>query len=85
MALFDLFSSRKTTAQTNTTTAVDSYNRAFNSVRNTADSNNMNIIVGAAADPFTKSGDSVQKTALQAAGVVLVAAAIAWAYSGRGK
>ena len=79
-----MFSSRKTVANTSTTVAVDSYNRAFNSVRNTSDSNNLNIAVGASADPFTKSGDTVQKTALQAAGVVLVAAAIAWAY-GRSK
>lgn len=85
MGLFDFGSSKSTSSNTSTSVATDSYNRTFNSVRNDSNSNNLNIAVGSpAADPFARPGESVQKTALQAAGVVLVAAAIAWAY-GRGK
>ena len=76
MSLFDFGSSRKTSTNTSTVVAVDSYNRSFNSVRNDSNSNNLNIAVGASADPFAAPGDAVQKTALKAAGLVLVAAAI---------
>lgn len=77
---FDMFSSRSTSAQTNTTVAVDSYNRAFNSARNTADSNNLNIAVGSSADPFTKSGDALQKSALYVVAAVVVAGLLAWVF-----
>ena len=57
--MLSFMDSKKSIANTSTTVAVDSYNRAFNSVRNTSDSNNLNIAVGASADPFTNSGDAV--------------------------
>ena len=80
MGLFDAFSNKSVNTSTRTEVALDSYNRSFNNVRNDSNSNNLNIAVGASADPFAAPGDAVQKTALKAAGVVLVAAAIAWAY-----
>lgn len=79
---FDIFSDKKSVANTSTNVALDSYNRSFNNVSNQADSNNLTIAVGpGSGDAFTKSGDAVQQTALKAAGVALVVAAIAWAYS----
>lgn len=79
MAL-DLFSSKKNVATTNTTVAVDSYNRSFNSVRNTADSNNLTIAVGPDATDAIQPGDNaVLTTAIKAVGIVAVlAAAVAW-------
>lgn len=79
MAL-DLFSSKKNVATTQTTVAVDSYNRAFNSVRNTADSNNLTIAVGPDAGDALQPGDnSVMITAIKSVGIVAVlAAAVAW-------
>lgn len=79
MAL-DLFSSKKNVANTTTTVAVDSYNRAFNSVRNTADSNNLTIAVGPNATDAIQPGDNaVLISAVKAVAVVaLLAAAVAW-------
>lgn len=79
MAL-DLFSSKKNVSTTTTTVAVDSYNRAFNNVKNTADSNNLTIAVGPdAANALPKSDNEVQITAIKAVALVAVlAAAVAW-------
>lgn len=77
MALFDTFTSKTNSAQTNTTVATDSYNRSFVNSRNDSNSNNLNIAVGSSADPFQAPGDAVQKTALYVAallGVVGLAA-----------
>ena len=81
MGLFDFGSSRSTSSNTSTSVALDSYNRTFNNVNNIADSNNLAIAVGPGGDPFAKSGDSVQHTALKAAAAVLSLALIAWAVS----
>jgi hypothetical protein len=77
----DLFGGNKTSSSsTQTSVAVDSYNRSFASSRNTADSNNLTIAVGPdAANALPKSDNDVQITALKAVGIVAVLAAlVAW-------
>ena len=54
-----LFDSNKSSSSSVTTTNVDSYNRAFNSVRNNSNSGNLNISVGAGGDPFGIPGGDV--------------------------
>lgn len=78
---FDMFSDKKTNAVSTTTVSTDSFNRAFNSVRNTADSNNLSIAVGTDANPFLKSADDVVKFAWKVLGVVSVIASLAWLWS----
>lgn len=80
MALFDTFSSKSNIASTSTTVAVDSYNRAFNSSRNTSNSNNLSIALGSDADPFAQPGEALQKSALYVVGALVVAALLAWVF-----
>lgn len=78
---FDIFSDKKSSAVNTTTVATDSFNRAFNSVRNTADSNNLQIAVGTDANPFVKSADDVVKFAWKVLGIISVFASLAWLFS----
>ena len=80
MALFDTFSSKSNVATTSTVVAVDSYNRAFNSSRNTANSNNLSIAVGSDADPFAGPGETLQKSALLVVGALVLAGLAAWVF-----
>lgn len=73
-----LFDSNKSSSSSVTTTNVDSYNRAFNSVRNNSNSGNLNISVGAGGDPFGIPGGDVQKTALYVVAALGLFALIAW-------
>lgn len=77
----DFMGGNKTsTSSTQTNLAVDSYNRSFNSVRNTADSNNLTIAVGPEATEAIQPGDNaVLVTAVKTVGIVaLLAALFAW-------
>lgn len=80
MGLFDLFSSKSNVANTTTTVAVDSYNRAFNSSRNNSNSNNLSIALGTDADPFGLPGESLQKSALLVVAALVLAGLAAWVF-----
>lgn len=71
----DFLSGKTSTANTSTTVAVDSYNRAFNSVRNNSNSGNLQISVGG-GDPFGTPSEKVQKAALLTAAALAVLAVV---------
>lgn len=75
---FDIGSSHSSSAISTVEVATDSYNRAFNSSRNTSDSNNLSIGIGTGSDPFAKPGEALQKSALYVVGALVIAGLLAW-------
>lgn len=76
---FGIFEGGKSNvSSTSTTVNTDSFNRSFGYSSNVADSNNLSIAVGSDANPFTKSGDALQRSALYVLGALVIAALLAW-------